>query len=140
MNDTYFNYAQYTLCSMASQLESDTDELIKLKGFSDKVEPLLRQTVSLMKVTAKIMHRVDHLLVDNDSEEGCFKRVSEDLRQVSSDGPSSILYNKLVTALELLKTAECSGGEYTDISKRSEWKKKKEALLNEFEDTKHEDQ
>jgi hypothetical protein len=140
MSEAYFNYAQYTLCSMASQLESDTDEFIKAKGFTDKVEPLLRQTVSLMKVTAKLMHRVDHLLVDNDSEEECFKRVCEDLRQVKSDGPSSILYNKLITALELLKTAECSGEAYTDITKRSEWRKKKETLLNEFEDTKHEDQ
>lgn len=140
MSEAYFNYAQYTLCSMASQLEADTDEFIKLKGFTDKVEPLLRQTVSLMKVTAKLMHRIDHLLVDNDSEEECFKRVCEDLRQVNSDGPSSILYNKLITALDLLKTAECSGESYTDITKRSEWRKKRETLLNEFEDTKPKDQ
>ncbi len=139
MSEAYFNYIQYTLCSMASGLESDAKEIMETKGFSEKVEPLLRQTVSLMKITAKLMHRIDHLLVDNDSEDECFKRVCEDLRQVSCDGPSSILYNKLIVSLDLLKHAECCGEAYTDIAKRSEWRKKKETLLNEFKDSKLED-
>lgn len=139
MSDTYFNYVQYTLCSMASTLEADTDSLIKTSGVSKKIEPLLRQTASLMKVTAKLMHRIDHLLVNNDTEDECFKRICDDLRQVNPDGASSILYNKLITALDLLKNSECSGEAYIDITKRSEWIKKKETLLNEFQDIKHKD-
>lgn len=57
-------------------------------------------------------------------EEYVFPTIYGTVSKVSS------LEEKLEIALRLLKSAECTGDTYVDISKRSQWRKERDQLLN----------
>lgn len=95
MSGGHFNYQQYTINQIASQIEhaiyiNDSTELNEFgdrigRGYSPEVIARFRTAVRMLQIAFVYTHRIDWLLSGDDGEEQFFQRLLKDLQELDKE-------------------------------------------------------